>query len=641
MRLAGSRMSLWYQRMAGSAITINSNTAALSTQRQIDASSRKLDLSFQRLSSGLRINRASDDAAGLAVSSLLTADAAVYKQAQANAADASSMLSIGDGALSELSNITIRIKELAEQAANSTLTAKQRKPLHDEANALVDEYNRIVASAEFNNIKLLDGTAGTLTAQLGYGQASGVSVATSGRIVSTLGNGQWNASPTTLTGPGVQTGIATGDLNGDGFADIVASDYSSSGIWTWISNGDGTFKASLSSPTAPQGTNVMLTDLNRDGFLDAAITHAYGDLSVKLGRGDGTFGADVTYGLNGGGEPDELATGDFNGDGIPDLVIGQGVGGGAQNVNVVLGRGDGTFKSAVAVGGLTTRPRYVAVGDINNDGSEDLLVGRESGTSLLFAVLGNGDGTFKSATTINVPSLCQGLAMGDLNRDGNLDFVATLFSSTVVALGNGDGTFGTQNSLGSGGGPAKLIDYNGDGFLDIAGIISPNLKVFAGNGDGTFSALISSTGSGGSFAFGDFNGDGAIDVGIGNGIPAVTVYMPTTTRTTANIAKVYLLNRSSALATLDDVNKVIKRVNLERGANGAYSSRLSYGSSVLSTAQESYLSAASQIRDADVAEETANLVRSQILQQAGMAVLWQANQVPQIALKLLGGVNEN
>lgn len=150
-------------------IRIGSNISSLQAQRSLSASTDKLSSAFERLSSGQRINHAGDDAAGLAVSSSLKADTHIYSQGVRNLNDGISALSIADGAVENLSNIVMRLQELAEQAANGALGYKQRKSLDDEAQALAKEYFRISRTSEFNDLKLFDGTVQGLRLQAGYG----------------------------------------------------------------------------------------------------------------------------------------------------------------------------------------------------------------------------------------------------------------------------------------------------------------------------------------------------------------------------------------------------------------------------------------------------------------------------------------
>lgn len=153
------------------AITINSNLPALNAQRQLGRTSAKLQSSFTRLSSGLRINRASDDASGLAIADSLKADAAIAGVAIRNANDGISMISIADGALSEIGNVLTRMAELSEQSANGTLTTVQRSALSNEFELLGSEIERIAQTTAFNGLNLLS-QGGTVNLQIGLDSAA-------------------------------------------------------------------------------------------------------------------------------------------------------------------------------------------------------------------------------------------------------------------------------------------------------------------------------------------------------------------------------------------------------------------------------------------------------------------------------------
>jgi flagellin len=150
-------------------IRINTNVSSLNTQRHLYDASNKFQKSMEKLSSGLRINRASDDAAGLAISEGLKADIRALDQASRNGADGISLAQTAEGALEEVSNILLRMKELGEQSLNGTLSNTDRTALDAEYTALQDEIDRISSSTEFNGIKLLDGSGGTVSIQVGIG----------------------------------------------------------------------------------------------------------------------------------------------------------------------------------------------------------------------------------------------------------------------------------------------------------------------------------------------------------------------------------------------------------------------------------------------------------------------------------------
>ncbi len=157
-------------------LRINTNVSSLNTQRHLANTSSKFAKSMEKLSSGLRINRAGDDAAGLAISEGLKADIRALDQAARNSADGISMTQTAEGSLDEVSSILLRMKELAEQSLNGTLSNTDRGYLNSEFTALSSEIDRISNSAEFNGVKLLDGTGGTVGIQVGIGTAASDSV---------------------------------------------------------------------------------------------------------------------------------------------------------------------------------------------------------------------------------------------------------------------------------------------------------------------------------------------------------------------------------------------------------------------------------------------------------------------------------
>jgi len=149
-------------------LVINTNTQALNTAKHLDRSHTALSTSMARLSSGLRVNTAADDAAGLGISETIRAQARGFAQARLNASNATSVLQVADGALSELNGILGRMKELSVQAADGALTAADRSKLNSEFTSLRDELDRIVDSVEFNSYTLLDGgIASGMTFQVG------------------------------------------------------------------------------------------------------------------------------------------------------------------------------------------------------------------------------------------------------------------------------------------------------------------------------------------------------------------------------------------------------------------------------------------------------------------------------------------
>lgn len=165
-------------------ISINNNIASLGVQRNLSVATTKLSKTFERLSSGLRINSASDDAAGLAIADGLRADARIAGQALLNANDGVSLVSIADSALEEIGNILSRMAELAEQSSNGTLSTTQRSALSSEFVALGSEVNRIAVTTEFNGIELLSGSA-DIALQVGLDSTSNSQITVQG-VLGTL-----------------------------------------------------------------------------------------------------------------------------------------------------------------------------------------------------------------------------------------------------------------------------------------------------------------------------------------------------------------------------------------------------------------------------------------------------------------------
>lgn len=175
------------------AVNIGSNIVALQAQRRLDQTSSRLSNSFNKLSSGYRINRGSDDSAGLAIAETLRADARIAQQGIKNTNDGISTIAIADGALGEVAAILSRLAELASQAANGTLSTTQRSVISNEFSALGSEISRISEVTEFNGIKLLSGTS-QITIQVGAGTRTGAQIGYANQLVTLAGIGLGTAS---------------------------------------------------------------------------------------------------------------------------------------------------------------------------------------------------------------------------------------------------------------------------------------------------------------------------------------------------------------------------------------------------------------------------------------------------------------
>jgi flagellin len=175
------------------AISIGSNITSLQAQRRLDLTGRKLSDSFNKLSSGYRINSGADDAAGLAIAESLRAQSRIAEQAIRNTNDGISTVAIADGALGEVANILSRLAELASQSANGTLSTTQRSVVSNEFVALGSEIERIAAVTEFNGIKLLSGTS-QITVQVGANSGASSQIGYQNQLATLAGIGLGNAS---------------------------------------------------------------------------------------------------------------------------------------------------------------------------------------------------------------------------------------------------------------------------------------------------------------------------------------------------------------------------------------------------------------------------------------------------------------
>ncbi len=187
-----------------------------------------------------------------------------------------------------------------------------------------------------------------------------------------------------------------------------------------------------------------------------------------ISGGDGNFQDPVFY-LYGGGTPRSIRVGDFNGDGKPDLAVGDGQFGGPEIVTVLLGSGDGTFQ----IGAPFAFSVGFVVGDFNGDSKSDLMGASGNNLALL---LGNDDGTFQPAININVSPGT--LAAADFNGDGKLDVAVLSSAGTTLLLGNGHGKFRAVSSSDVIGGVVAVGDFNNDGKPDLLADDGSHVTVF-------------------------------------------------------------------------------------------------------------------------------------------------------------------
>jgi hypothetical protein len=287
------------------------------------------------------------------------------------------------------------------------------------------------------------------------------------------------------------------------------------------------FKGASTFPAHLGPQSVVVADFNGDGNLDIATANrSSNDVSVLMGKGNGTFATAVNYSPGSGGpDPQGIAAIDLNGDGKPDLVVADF---GTKSVSVLMNTGTGTFSAAVKYT-VGNSPTSVAVGDLNGDGFADIAV-TNSADNTVTVLLNSGTGTFTVAATYATDLTPSSVAIADLDGNGSNDLaVANQGGNDVsILLNQGSGTFGTAvnycvvsttgscNSV-TAVSPAAVIavDLNGDGKVDLAvGSLGQSVVTLLNGGTGTFTLTAQSSGSQAArgIAAGDFNKDGKQDL---------------------------------------------------------------------------------------------------------------------------------
>ena len=626
-------------------LTFGSNIGSLQAQTKLREATGEQSRLSESLSSGLRINRASDDAAGLAIADLLRADRAIFTQGLRNGNDAINATRVFDGALEEIGSIAVRIQELAEQSANGTLSDSERVSINAEAQALRDEATRIVSNTTFNDINLLDGSTTSLSIQLGNSSVDQQFEFSTTSTQTFTADGTFQSQTTFSVQRGPYYANAA-DINGDGNQDMLVANRTDGEISIFLGNGDGTFQAETTINESNDLGYIGAADFDGDGNLDLlTATRASVVVGVRLGNGDGTFGGSSTFDVE--NLLEELTVADVNGDSVLDIIS---TNVNSSSVSVLLGNGDGTFQADVTfvTGGS---PNGITNADIDGDGNIDLIVAEYGGNSVS-VLLGNGNGTFQARTSFGAAAGSDDVELADFDGDGELDLVVSNRgnNSVSILIGNGDGTFQADATFAVGTNPegVKTNDIDGDGNVDIitADYNDNTISILLGNGDGTFQARTTLATGNDPLAptLADFTGDGFSDILVVNRADdSIGLFVANSTSSGSNqttnsllIPEFSLLTQSGATSAITSLDTVIEDVASARGTFGSLESRLVFAVTNLQLQAENFSAAESRIRDLDVARAVAEYTAAGVRTQLATSVLAQVNQEPALLLQLLG-----
>jgi flagellin len=500
------------------ALVINTNMQALNGQRNLDKTSMLLNKSLERLSSGLRINNAGDDSAGLAIATRLGSQVRGLNQAIRNANDGSALLGTAEGALSEVANIITRIKELAVQSANGTNSSTDRASLNSEVQALISEVTRIASQSKFGNIALLDGSySGTF-----------------------------------------QVGVETGQT---------------------VSRSVGNYKASALSGNVASQTLTFLADTTQVGATDA----------------NSFLGLDTTTDLQIAGPTGTafVRTTTASDDSVSFLQGARSAIAAAKAIN------EGTsltgVSATVSAAVFTSTDSTAFANAINLDGSTNVL--KINGTTVVVNLNGGSVSARRQQFIDAVNTQVSGVSAA---TNGTASVVLTAADGrniSILASGATTGTVGGDTFGFTTTQASEVVRARGSVSLQGGGNFTSTLA------DATTQAQI--------------GGEGAAS--------ATATYLN-------SLSVSSVANANTAMYVAD---AILDTISTARGDLGAVQNRLASTVATLSVTSEKLSDARSRIMDADFAAEAAALTRAQILQQAGISVLAQANSGPQVVLSLL------
>jgi flagellin len=649
---------------------INTNIMSLNAQRQLNKSQITQNEAMERLSSGLRINSAKDDAAGLAIATGMDSQIRGINQAVRNANDGISMSQTAEGAMDEMTNILQRMRELSIQAANDTNSASNRGSIQKEVDQLYEELDRISSVTQFNGVKLLDGSGGSTTLQIGANSGeslsfsidavtttdlnlnavSGLGDLNGGRVAG--GTGALTTDFVAINGVDISAAasgsaddIATAINAKQGLTGASASAYNiiegSAGI-------DGTTDGSLSiavdgGTAIPIGATSSAQDLvdtiNRDvGGVNASLNSDGGlVLSNDTGKSIAVSGAGAaqvglvadTYAgyvslTSSDGQAVEVGVGSASAASVSDV---QDFGFNVSTGSDVIKGGEVDANEVIANDGI--KINGIDLGAITGKSASDKSFGINA-ISDQTGVTASATTEIKYSANVSFAAAETAFVINGVSINLTTAMTADTLDSMVIAI-NGSGVQGVVASADESG---KLILTSQSGNTITVNSVGQNsLGLGAGTPDITYGEItltgqdgadvtITSTASNQAAQEAAFDKLGLTDAGGNSG----AVGKGLSVNTAANASN-----------SIDRIDDALEKISDSRANLGAIQNRLGSTISNLENVSQNLSGAKSRIFDADFAAETSKMSKAQILQQAGTSMLSQANASTQNVLSLLQG----
>lgn len=571
---------------------INHNIAALNTHRQLNSATNAQSKSMEKLASGLRINKAGDDAAGLAISEKMRGQIRGLDQASKNSQDGISMIATAEGALNETHDILQRMRELATQASNDTNVGVDRNEIQKEINQLTSEINRVGNTTEFNTQSLLKGDG-----KVNLAETSKVTNAnlTGGAVTTT------EATQTaTLTAPATNGQTAEFMLNGEKititFATNGAADQSQDGK---------SFDVTGNSATVYLNNTVGGTPVANSADTAAkAITDALKEVIAKNDALKGNFTAS------------SAATGAVTVAATKTGLAAGGAGSIATSSGSITGAGSGAASVGVTNAAKATAADVIDFTGVTSAPTAQEFVGKGFTVGDKQIEFYNADKGAYTGTGIGV-NISAAASAADMIK-AVVDQAGPQVKDVVFSEG-ATGKLSVTAAVGGEAGNSIRVTDGG-----VQEKFTANFQVGANKGQSMTIEIADMRAN----ALGITGKAGAEGFTTGNSVSDGT-------NNTNKEAALDVSTHENASAAIKTINDAIEKVSAQRSNLGASQNRLEHTINNLNTSSENLTAAESRIRDVDMAKEMMEQTKNSILSQAAQAMLAQANQQPQGVLQLL------